>query len=125
MVCVNECITKDNNEVAFRNTCGMTVESFLQLLHSYLNNTHVGFGDETFIQTTGVCIGSKVAPVLSTIFLSSVDRELAKDLDGVVTKVFRYVDDYLVVGSNVDKEVFTRRVLDAFKLRGKGLMFTS
>lgn len=80
---------------------------------------------QTFLQTTGVYIGSKVAPVLSTIFLSRVDRELCRDLNGVVSKVFRFVDDYLVLGSKFDIVAFRERVLDAFVLRGNGLKFTT
>lgn len=61
-------------------------------------NTHLGFCDETYIQAGGVCIGSKVAPILSRIFLGSIDREVAKDLECVAYKVYRYVDDYLIFG---------------------------
>lgn len=42
MQCVYDCITKDNDEVEFRNTCGMTVEAFLELLEVYIRNTHNG-----------------------------------------------------------------------------------
>lgn len=119
MQCVRECITEENDEVVFQNTCGMTVESFLELLHFYINNTHIGFCDKTFLQTKGVSIGSKVAPVLSNIFLSTVDRQLFRHLDGVVSNVFRFVDDYLVLGCKCETMAFKERVLDTFILRRK------
>lgn len=43
MQCVSECIPNDNDEVGFRNICGMMVKSFMTLLHFYINNTHVAF----------------------------------------------------------------------------------
>lgn len=90
----------------------------MELLHFYINNTRVGFWDKT-LQTTRVCIDSKVAPVYSKMFLSSVDRALSKDLDGVVSKVFRYVDDYLVLGSESNTNSFRNRIPDSFVFKGK------
>lgn len=72
----------------------VSVETFLELLALYLESTAVGIGDELFVQKTGVCIGSSVAPVLSDIFLSGVDRAIQDCLSDSV-KIFRYVDDYL------------------------------
>lgn len=44
----------------------------------------------------GVFIGSRVAPVLSNIFLGKVDVNLEEVLGSKVVCVARYVDDYLV-----------------------------
>lgn len=44
----------------------------------------------------GVCIDSRVAPILSEIFLAKVDRILKEKLEGFVKVAFRYVDDYLI-----------------------------
>ncbi|CAN7941860.1 unnamed protein product, partial [Ixodes hexagonus] len=51
----------------------------------------------TYIQKKGICIGS-VAPVLCDIFLPQCDRGIAQNLPThLVSRVFRYVDDYLVL----------------------------
>lgn len=76
----------------------MSVGSFLVLLSVYLSSTVIGWKGVVFTQRSGVCIGSRVAPVLSEIFLSSFDRDLQMTLDGIVVKMFQYVDDYLRVG---------------------------
>lgn len=120
-----DCITNDNDELAFVNRSGIPVEAFLELLSFYLQSTVVGFEDKVYVQKSGVCIGSKVAPVLSNIFLGKVDCDLQLALQGVATKVFRYVDDFLVLGCNVQIESFQCAVLDAFNAKGKGLKFTA
>uniref|UniRef100_A0A6M2D1N9 Putative tick transposon ovary overexpressed n=1 Tax=Rhipicephalus microplus TaxID=6941 RepID=A0A6M2D1N9_RHIMP len=122
---VKECIERDNDEVAFRNRSGMSLETFLELLCMYLDSTVVLFQDRLFRQKNGVCIGSKVAPVLSTIFLSKVDRLVDSDLGGKSLKIFRYVDDYLILGVDTDWDAVTTSVMETFRRRGKGLVFTS
>lgn len=91
---VQSCIQEENDEVQFRNSSGVSVESFLELLSMYLKATVVTWGEKRLIQRNGVCIGSKIAPVLSNIFLSGVDRVVRDALRGVADSVFRYVDDY-------------------------------
>lgn len=63
-----------------------------------------------FIQKNGVCIGSCIAPVLSDIYLAFYNRVLLTKLEGFkVAKVFRFVDDYLVL-LDCDKEAFGAEV---------------
>ncbi|KAH6926168.1 hypothetical protein HPB50_015542 [Hyalomma asiaticum] len=40
------------------------------------------------VEAKGVCIGSKVAPILSTIFLASIDRELDEELEGITYNIY-------------------------------------
>lgn len=125
MRCVKETITEDNDEVSFRNNAGISIDSFLELLLFYLGSTVVSFENGLYVQKSGVCIGSRVAPILSSIFLGKVDRALQHDLDGIARHVFRYVDDYLVF---VERRNFTCSMIDVLKLfkqRGWGLTFTS
>lgn len=50
-----------------------------------------------YLQTNGVCIGSRTAPVLSDLYLASQGRKVAGELEPLsVLKVLRYVDDFLV-----------------------------
>lgn len=66
-------------------------------------NGIVHFGDQNYIQKQGVCIGvcikSAVAPVLSEIYLSVLDRELQEHIQNTspgVVLVRRYADDLLI-----------------------------
>ncbi|XP_077516534.1 uncharacterized protein LOC144126337 [Amblyomma americanum] len=112
--------------VAFQNSSGMSVGGFLELLTVYLNSTFVKWGESSHIQKSGVCIGSCIAPILSDIYLAHHDRLLAERLPSVVTKVFRFVDDYLVLlADNVCSFPCTvSRVLSSFKQCLSPLMLT-
>lgn len=46
---VKSCIQDDNDEIRFRNDCGVSVESFLELLSMYLKATVVAWGDKQLI----------------------------------------------------------------------------
>lgn len=46
------------------------------------------------------------------------------ELEGRVLRIFRYVDDYLVLGNYTEIETFSAQVVDIFTLRGGGLNFT-
>ena len=94
---VRKCI-EDNGDVSFINNAGVSVDNFLALLQFYLNVTFITFDDKPYLQRQGICIGSYVAPVLCDIFLADVDRTLDNILTGgKVLKIFRYVDDFLVL----------------------------
>ena len=95
--CVEDCI--DNfGSVAFQNAAAVSASGFLELLGFYLKATFASWNEDTFIQKRGVCIGSCIAPVLSDIFLAYHDRLLLSRLDNTtVVKVFRFVDDFLLL----------------------------
>ncbi|XP_064470369.1 uncharacterized protein LOC135385124 [Ornithodoros turicata] len=117
--------------VKFQNSCGTTVEGFLELIRCYLSSTIVTDGSDSYVQRKGICIGSSVAPVLSDNFLTDLDVQLSTVLPSMgVRSALRYVDDYLVVlsleaseGVDVDLD-FARRIMDAFHRGGSGLRFT-
>lgn len=77
-----------------------------------------------FLQRRGVCIGSKVAPVLSNIFFSFVDRAVNERLQNVVSLICRYVDDYLVVVKSDNFAQLSGSVMQVFEECGYGLKFT-
>lgn len=96
---------------------GLSVDSFLELLRFYLDSTYVAFEDETFLQKSGVCIGSNVAPILSDIYLAKCDRAINGKVGDRVRKVFRYVYDYLLVlvhNPNGDRDYTASDILDLF-----------
>ncbi|XP_042150264.1 uncharacterized protein LOC120836611, partial [Ixodes scapularis] len=125
MKSVKGCIFELNDETRFRTKSGVSVEGFLELLSMYLKSTFIDWQDNVYVQKSGVCIGSRVAPMLSSIFLGKVDRALEHRLANNTKKVVRYVDDYLVF---VEKNNFSRtmsEVLKTFAEEGLGLRFTS
>lgn len=99
-----ECCIDDFGSIAFQNATGISVTNFLALLGLYLKSTFASWNNSTYIQKSGVCIGSCIAPILSDIFLAHHDRILASRLDqAVVPKVFRFVDDFLILFSDGQK----------------------
>lgn len=119
---------EENGSITFQNQCGIHVDSFLELLKFYLSATAVSFNDTSYIQKKGICIGSCVAPVLCDIFLAKCDRDIANTIAGAhVTRIFRYVDDYLVLLRErpVDNEIQTLcHIRSSFLEQAEGLKFT-
>ncbi|KAM7300889.1 uncharacterized protein ISCGN_016468 [Ixodes scapularis] len=107
----------------FQNASGIPTGGFLDLLRLYLRSSLVEYEGEIFIQRSGVCIGSCLAPILSEIFLFFVDRAVREDLarSGSGCRIFRFVDDYLVVHPSSASDV---SVLHAFAANARGLSFT-
>lgn len=102
---------------------GTSVEAFMELLLFYLNSTFVMWRGKAYVQKAGVCIGSRLAPTLSDIFLAKVNRDLEPALKDVVQHAPRYVDDYLVFISNFGSSERIKKVLEEFSNLGKGLKF--
>jgi hypothetical protein len=79
----------------------MFVPNFIKLLKLYLRSTVVKMNGKYFRQKSGVCIGCRIAPILSNFYLGYVDRLILKELTkrGIAEKVtiIRYVDDYLII----------------------------
>lgn len=117
-----------NGNVAFQNQCGLPVESFLELPKFYLTSTVVMFNNLSYIQKQGICIGSCVAPVLWDIFLSQCDRDISQNLpNNLVARVFRYVDDYLVLLHERPAQlqsVTVNTIQSNFCKQAKGFKFT-
>lgn len=121
---VRECI-ESNGVITFQNSAGLSVDNFLSLLEFYLRSTFVSFDTEMYLQKKGICIGSCVAPALCNIFLSSIDRALASSLDNdLVLRIFRYVDDYLVILKRTNTALTlpskVESILSVFRQQGKG-----
>lgn len=67
------------------------------MLMVYLQATIVVRNGQVLLQKAGVCIGSCVVPALSSIFLRKVGAKANKFLQGSMSHIYRYVDDYSVV----------------------------
>ncbi|XP_077485089.1 uncharacterized protein LOC144095176 [Amblyomma americanum] len=87
------------------NACGISTEKYLEAMAFYLRSTFISFNNELFVQRQGVCIGSCVAPLLSDLLLAKADRRLKEALLSTnVVRVFRFVDDFLVVYKTSDQD---------------------
>ncbi|KAM7287717.1 uncharacterized protein ISCGN_031408 [Ixodes scapularis] len=109
--------------VEFQNSSGIPLSAFLQLIRVYLRSTMVEHDGKIYLQKSGVCIGSCLAPSLSEVYLSFVDQAVKEQLDSVApgTQVFRYMDDYLVLH---DSGAPTAAIQKAFTDNANGLSFT-
>ncbi|XP_077541148.1 uncharacterized protein LOC144153370 [Haemaphysalis longicornis] len=127
LLCVQDCIDV-NGATKFQNMTGISVEAFLSLLEFYLSATVVKFSGDLYTQKKGICIGSCVAPILSTIFLSSFDRRLQEEVSkDAVLRIFRYVDDYLICLSKQELLTYhesVEQVLGSVREVGGSLSFT-
>ncbi|XP_077522983.1 uncharacterized protein LOC144133723 [Amblyomma americanum] len=88
---------EEDGAVSFQNSAGISTDTFLELLTVYLDSTVVAHNQKHYVQKSGICIGSKVAPYLSELYLASCDRKIDSIVRGYPgTTIFRYVDDFLI-----------------------------
>ncbi|CAN8033172.1 unnamed protein product, partial [Ixodes persulcatus] len=85
--------------VGFQSRAGIAIEDFLFLLQKYLTCNVLKQEETLMTQKDGICIGSKIAPILSEVYLNVLDCVGAaimeqKGKDNVYTT--RYVDDILI-----------------------------
>lgn len=70
----------------------------------HLNSTFTTWDDKLYSQTNRICIGSCIAPILSSLFLAYLDNLQHNQLQiSNVTSIFYYVDDFLVIFNTDDK----------------------
>src|SRR5690606_40642211 len=95
---VQECVLEWDLR-KFEEEFGINDLQLMKLLRLYLSSTVTEFGEEKWRQKSGICIGSKIAPILSNIFAAAFDRKLDLELQtkGVKGSIYRYVDDFLVL----------------------------
>lgn len=112
--------------VPFQNFAGVSLSNFLSLLEFYLKVTFIVFNDQPYLQRNGICIGSCLAPLLVDIFLANVDCSLSIGFSArKIVKVFRYVDDFLVLLSiDSSYQDSVTKILGDFSREGRGLVFT-
>ncbi|CAN7975565.1 unnamed protein product [Ixodes persulcatus] len=120
-------VSKKNGEVTFCSSSGVSVDSFLELLSFYLAHTYVSFEGDLYVQKKGICIGSRVAPVLCDILLSSCDNAILEKLrcDGK-NRIFRYVDDFLIFSEAPEASLAdaVSAIMRIFGACADGLTFT-
>lgn len=108
----------------FQNASGISTKNFIDLLTVHLQSTLVEYHWNIFREKRGVCIGPCLAPVLSEVFLMYINRAVKTQLDVIApeSRVFQYVDDYLVVHPSF---ISSLAICEAFNSCSSGLNFTS
>lgn len=76
-----------------------------------------------YVPKSGVCIGSCVAPIISDIVLGYIDRQLEMHLEKLSCGVFRYVDSFILINSDIHPEGVDK-IMTVFRQHGMGLDLT-
>lgn len=98
LVQVLRCTIETQGLAKFQNAAGISLDTFMEVLSCYLSATVVTYEDRHYVQKSGVCIGSQVAPHLCDVFLAACGVAIQQVLkDPQVAAVFRYVDDFLIL----------------------------
>ncbi|KAH9378446.1 hypothetical protein HPB48_018156 [Haemaphysalis longicornis] len=69
--------------IRFQNAAGVSVSGFLELLSFCLRSTFIQYDGKPWLQREGICIGSRIAPILGDLFLSKLDNIVAGCLDNM------------------------------------------
>ena len=78
------------------NLFGLTLKDVKALLEHCLNNNFVRFGKSYYKQTTGIAMGSRIAPPLAIVFMNAVESLiLASDTTLQPLLYMRYIDDII------------------------------
>lgn len=86
--------------VRFQSSAGIAVSDFLRILELYLQSTAIYIDGDLYIQKTGICIGSSIAPMLSEIYLRTIDDAVVSFVSAFRSPfvlVKRFVDDLLLL----------------------------
>ena len=76
---------------------GLNISDVTSLLEHCLSNNHLRFGDKFYRQTSGIAMGSRVAPPLAIIFMNSLERQYNTTAVNTPDLYMRYIDDVLGV----------------------------
>ena len=74
----------------------LTLDDLKTLLEHFLDNNYVRVGRDYYKQTTGIAMGSRIAPLLAIVFMNSVELLiLASDEILQPALHMRYIDDII------------------------------
>jgi hypothetical protein len=116
---------QDFGEVKFRSKLFMEVDGFIKLIKLYLKSTYILYNGKYYTQITGICIGCRIAPILSKIYLGKVNRQIQVDIDSRgardLIRLILFVDDYFCLYlRNLD----VSWIREKLELYSKSLVFT-
>jgi hypothetical protein len=111
----------------FVSKTGMEVFEFLELLEICLRTSVIKFdlNNELYIQKSGICIGSRIAPKIADLFTAKINKAIAGEFEVEISKgmikFFKYVDDYLVL---FHRDIELQLIKAAFDRNKLSLEFT-
>ena len=76
---------------------GLDIPDVTHLLNHCLSNNYLRFGDKFYRQTSGIAMGSRVAPPLAVIFMDSLERRFNNTAATKPDIYMRYIDDVISV----------------------------
>ena len=82
------------------NLFGLSLTDAHKLLTHVLSNNFLRFGKQYFKQTTGIAMGSRVAPPVAISFMHSLESSFLSSLTLRPDFLVRYIDDYFGVWSH-------------------------
>ena len=90
---IDACMTLLNVHSADVNTFGLQLTDIKQLLEHCLNNNFVRFGDKLYRQSSGIAMGSRVAPPLAIVFMHALESMFLGSARHQPSLYLRYIDD--------------------------------
>ena len=76
---------------------GLNISDVIHLLNHCLSNNYLRFGNNYYRQTSGIAMGSRVAPPLAIIFMGSLEHHFNDTAPSKPDIYMRYIDDVLGV----------------------------
>jgi hypothetical protein len=114
-----------NNPIISQNKMNIKEDVLIKLIELYLSSTIIKDGKDYFTQSSGLPIGSPVAPRASEMILKMVDnmvrREIQEQLDNEECRLDRFIDDVILFFLN---DTIADTVEAAYNRHGLGLEFT-
>ena len=75
---------------------GLTLKDVKTLLEHCLNNNYLRFGKDFYKQTTGIAMGSRIAPPLAIVFMNAVESLILASEETLQPALYmRYIDDVI------------------------------
>ena len=90
---IDACMMLLNEHSAKVDTFGLLPSDIKQLLEHCLNNNFVRFGDKTYRQSSGIAMGSRVAPPLAIMFMHALESMFLGASRLQPSLYLRYIDD--------------------------------
>jgi hypothetical protein len=116
-------VALENKHHLIAKEVSMSPSSLVELLDLYLRSTVIDFQDSMYVQKSGICIGSQLAPFLTNIYLNHFDNNATSMVsnNSSIYVLERYVDDVLVIG---DVSIDVRSIISEITSAAPEMQFT-
>jgi len=103
------------------NLHGLSLTNIKQLLTHILTNNVFAFNNKFYVQTNGLAMGSRIAPLISIITLDRLERKTLSVSSNIGIKLFRrYVDDCFIL---LHKNTNPNKILNIFNAAHPSIKF--